>query len=153
MSDPKHESNASPDPEALARWADQTLRALPLRRAPSSLEVSVLAQLAHAAKPWWMRSFKHWPAAARAIFLILSVGFARLAMLAGDRLVSPIEQRLPQNLAPDLTWFQIAVNTTSTVIDSVPALWLYLGLGVLAGLYALFFGLSAVAYRALYAGR
>src|SRR4051794_7570835 len=53
-------------------------RTQPLRRAPASLEGRVLAQLAPA--PWWRRGFTNWPLAARAAFLVASIGFVRLAL-------------------------------------------------------------------------
>ena len=42
------------------------------------------------------------------------------------------------------------VEFTGRMLGSIPSLWLYGGLTVIAALYATFFGLGAVAYRAIY---
>jgi hypothetical protein len=42
------------------------------------------------------------------------------------------------------------VELGANQISSLPSLWLYGGLALIAALYATFFGLSAAAYRTLY---
>jgi hypothetical protein len=39
------------------------------------------------------------------------------------------------------------------LVHNIPALWIYAGVCVLAAMYAMLFGLSAAAYRTLYASR
>ena len=41
--------------------------------------------------------------------------------------------------------YSVAVDFTSQMVGSIPSLWLYGGLAVVAALYATFFGLGAVA--------
>ncbi len=48
--------------DPLAAWADQTLRQLPMRRAPASLMPRVLAALARQrALPWYQQPWFRWP--------------------------------------------------------------------------------------------
>src|SRR5207247_1447534 len=66
--------------QRLERTVHQTLRELPLRRAPLSLESRVLAEIQRRVLlPWWRKSFTHWPVAARAAFVVISGGFIKLA--------------------------------------------------------------------------
>ena len=54
----------------LEQLISRTLRDLPPRRAPRSLESRVLAALEHQAViPWYHKSWSYWPAAIRASFL------------------------------------------------------------------------------------
>ena len=79
----------------LARLFERTLRDLPLRRAPSTLEARVLSELRRRASlPWWRRSFSHWPALARACF---GLGIAVLIawIFAGGALLMENLQSLP----------------------------------------------------------
>ena len=70
-------------PEDLEKFIHQTLRALPARRAPHSLESRVRAAIAaRAALPWWRQSFARWPLAARVAFFIGSAGVAKVALMA-----------------------------------------------------------------------
>jgi len=70
-------------PEDLEKFIHQTLRSLPARRAPHSLEARVRAAIeARAALPWWKQSFAQWPVAARFAFVIASAGLAKLAIMA-----------------------------------------------------------------------
>src|SRR5688572_3554534 len=77
--------NPSPKPDPkLERLIHQTLRDLPPRPAPRSLEERVFAELARrAALPWWKKSFAHWPMPARAVLLVACIGTAKLAVMAG----------------------------------------------------------------------
>ena len=71
------------DPD-LENFIHQTLRSLPDRPAPRSLESRVLAAIeARAALPWWKQSFAQWPVAARFVWLygIIAVVAGSYAML------------------------------------------------------------------------
>jgi hypothetical protein len=104
---------------------DRVLRELPLRRAPHTLEARVLGELERrAARPWWCRSFTHWPNIARLGFLVICA-------------------------VPALAITGAAGNIAATLVGIVPA-WIYLGLAAAAFLYACLFGLGAAAYRLLY---
>ena len=50
------------NPDELERFIHQTLRALPDRKAPGTLEARVLAEVERrAAIPWWHKSWSYWP--------------------------------------------------------------------------------------------
>ena len=141
----------------LERLIERTLRDLPPRRAPTTLESRVFAELARrAAQPWWRRSFTHWPGAARAAFVSMSVCLAGLAFVAGGRAVAgfnsmhafhPWSMPGVRQAAMALSGAQWAAGELSRAI---PSGWIYGGLVVGAALYATLFGLGTAAYRALF---
>ena len=153
----------SPDHEQrLERTIHRTLRSLPPRRAPRSLEERVLAELARqAALPWWRRSFTHWPLAARVGFLVLSTGIAALVLLLtvwGGAGLEALPLRAA--FAQQFTWmenglavFRALKGFGEIIARNVPPLWFYGIIAFIAALYATFFGLGAAAYKALYAQR
>ena len=128
---------------------DRTLRDLPLRRAPPTLESRVFGELQRrAALPWWRRSFGHWPLLARAVFLVICGALIRLAFLGDTTAVAGVRS---------LSWTRdigaimaSAANVAELLAHTVPPAWAYIGIAVCAGLYAVLFGLGAVVYRALY---
>lgn len=142
--------NHRPDSEEeLERLVHELLVNTPLRRAPVSLEASVLAEIARrAALPWWRLSFSQWPAIARIVFVLVSIALVALTILAGG---------VREFGTAPLAWAQAAINAVSAAsgfagmfVRIVPSQWLYLVLIVGALLYALLFGLGAFAYRFLY---
>ncbi|MEO6874037.1 MAG: hypothetical protein ABI222_04370 [Opitutaceae bacterium] len=149
-------------PEDLEKLIHQTLRALPPRRAPLSLEVRVHAALAaRAALPWWQQSFPQWPVAARVAFILASAGMAKLAIMGLVWGLGGFDaQPFTNAIATQWAWLQTASavvngieNFCGTLFRSIPPLWLYGGLAVVASLYAALFGLGAAVYRTLYANR
>src|SRR4051812_41007428 len=71
------------DEQKLERLIHQTLREIPARRAPRSLEQRVMAELERrASQPWWKQSVVRWPMGPRIAFLLLSGGVAKPAMMA-----------------------------------------------------------------------
>jgi len=155
--------NPSPDhQDRLERTIHRTLRDLPPRRAPRSLEERVLAELARqAALPWWRQSFVHWPLAARGGFILFSVGIAALVFVLtmwGDAGLEalPIRSAFAQQftwMENGLTVFRALKGFGEIIPRNIPPLWFYGILAVLASMYATFFGLGAAAYKALYAQR
>jgi hypothetical protein len=141
--------NTDEPDEPLERMLDQTLAALPLRRAPATLEARVLGELRRrAALPWWRRSFVHWPVPARAAFLalcVVSIGLAvRGAAAAAD-------------VVDSLAWAREAgillisgTNLAASLAHAALPGWLYGAIAVIALLYAFLFGLGAAVYRTLY---
>ena len=145
----------TPDPnEKLEQAVDRTLRALPPRRAPFSLEQRVRAEIARrAALPWWRRSFAHWPIAAKAGFGVLSA-LAIYAVLALSGAV-PAQSGA---LAAPVAWIEGGLAVTrgiagicETIVRSLPPLWLYGGLAFCGAAYALLLGLGAATWRHLQA--
>lgn len=150
------------DEQNLERTIDRTLRALPPRSAPASLEARVLAEIARrAALPWWKQSFVHWPLAARGAFIVVSAAMAKLAIFAtvwvmGDFDAGTFRQAFTNQFA----WLETALSMLRIVGDffavmgrNIPALWLYGAVAIVATLYVALFGLGAAAYRTLYAAR
>jgi hypothetical protein len=135
--------------EAMERLFDRTLHALPLRRAPPTLESRVIRELdRRAALPWWRRSFVHWPLPARAGFFVICAALIRLAFLGGATAVTGVRS---------LSWVRDIGGLTASAANLIgvlariqPPAWAYAGIAVCAVLYAVLFGLSAAVYRALY---
>jgi hypothetical protein len=128
---------------------DQTLAALPLRRAPATLEARVYRELQRrAALPWWRRSFAHWPLAARAAFLAMCVVSVGLALRGAAAAVDAVYSL---GWARDTATLLVAAgNLAASLSHAAPPVWLYDTIAVLALLYALLFGLGAAVYRTLY---
>lgn len=152
-----------PDPRSsadeLEKFVHRTLRDLPARRAPRSLEQRVLAELAHrAALPWWHKSFVHWPVPVRAVFLLASAGVVKLVLMATVWAMAGFDAAgLQSAFAQPIAWWEsgrTVVNATANFFDvmlrNIPALLLYGGLAFFATMYAALFGLGAAAYRALH---
>jgi hypothetical protein len=145
-----------PETDRLERLLDDALRQLPLRRAPQSLEARVLDELERrASRPWWRRSFAHWPPVARAGFVATGGALAGLVLLGGSWLA--VATRAPEVAGPASAWVARAAavtdaagNLAASLADAVPQGWLQLGLTAAAVLYACLFGLGAAAYRLLY---
>lgn len=141
----------------LAQLFERTLRDLPWRRAPSTLQARVLSELRRRASlPWWRRSFSHWPALARAGF---GLGSAVLIawIFAGGALLMEIVQSLPPSGERWIPWGRsaaalagAAAQLAAALARAVPLSWVYDGLAVSAVLYAALFGLGIAGYRTLY---
>ena len=143
----------------LEQLIHSTLRSLPDRRAPGTLEARVLAEVERRATiAWYHKSWSYWPAAGRAAFLCATASLC-VAIVVGFYLLSRGESGLA--VAHEVgSRFQILSQLYATgtwVVDlvgrqfaSIPSIWLYGGLGLVAALYATFLGLGAVAYRTLY---
>jgi len=146
-------------PDELEKFIHRELRGLPVRHAPSTLETRVLAALEHRATiAWYHKSWAHWPAAVRALFLAVTTGVAGSAIAAFYLLM--------QGVHPGLIWQEFSrrfevlsrlygaavwtVNFAGQMFSNIPPLWLYGGLAVIASLYVTFFGLGAATYRVLY---
>ena len=151
-----------PSPEDLEKFIHQTLRSLPARRAPLSLESRVRAALAaRAALPWWKQSFARWPLAARVAFVIVSAGIAKLAIMGVVWAMGGFDgAQFANSFSTQFAWIQTVStvvegvrNFCGTVYRSIPPLWLYGGLAFVGLMYAALFGLGATAYRLLYANR
>jgi len=122
--------------QRLEQLLDRTLRALPARRAPASIETRVLGELQRrAALPWWRQSFARWPQAARAAFVVLCIA---LVAFESGALSMPLAQRA-------LVMAGAAGQLALSLGRMAPPDWVYVGLAVSAVLYATLFGLGAAA--------
>jgi hypothetical protein len=142
-------------PEQLERFIDKALRDQPLQRAPSDLETKVMAAIAHrAVTPWWRSSFTHWPAAERVLFLVASAVFVKLGLDAAALVIGPIDPAARSAaLFAELAWIHALFVSIGAVLRTLPSWWIYCGVTVLGALYLILFGVSAAAYRTLYASR
>jgi hypothetical protein len=146
-------------PAELEQFIHRNLHSLPPRRAPRSLESRVLAALEQRAMiPWYHKSWSYWPAAVRAAFLVIASGVTG-AFLAAFYLgfngvnTSAVAAQAGVKLGVFTKLYHSAawlVDFGAHLVGSIPSLWLYGGLALVAALYATFFGLGAAAYRTLY---
>jgi hypothetical protein len=135
----------------LERFIDRTLRELPQRQAPRTLESRVLAELARrAALPWWRRHFMHWPLIARVAFLLASFGSVTVMWIFTSTDVFRDSTSPP-------TWIRSLSHVTSSMIDlsaslvgMIPPALLYSALAFCVLLYGTLLGLGAVGYHTLY---
>jgi hypothetical protein len=146
--------------KALEVLVSQLARNQPLRRAPASLEQRVLAQLAaqRAVVPWWRKGFSHWPLSVRAVFLLATLGFVRLATAGALAVISFLGSR--EITGDALSWVQVGTRVAAVIewvgsflLHTIPPTWLYAAAAVGLVSYALLFGLGTVAYRTLYVER
>lgn len=148
-------------PEDFERQLHATLKSLPDRRAPASLEGRVLAAIAtREARPWWHKSYQHWPAAVRIAFLVLSATLAAVLIAAGAMVIAGVEPATAQPVAEALDWFAqlrafgaTASELTGRLFPSISSTWMYVALGAIGLLYATLIGLGATAYRLLWQAR
>ncbi len=143
--------------EQLEQLVRRVVRDLPPRRAPRSLEARVRAEIERrAGRPWWRRSFAHWPAPARAGFVLVSLALVGLFFVSGMWIDSDLAVRLPAAAAAPAGWIESgftvlrALGSCLDIVErNIPPLWRYGGLAVVTALYFTLFGLGAAAYRVL----
>jgi len=149
-------------PDELEKLIHDNLRSLPNRRAPRTLEGRVLAAIeARAALPWWKKSFAQWPIAIRCLFLLISGGLVKVALMATVWVMGDFDRAsLSSAFSNQFAWFERLRNAFAVIADysalvfhSIPPLWLYGSLACLAAVYVTLFGVGAAAYRTLYANR
>lgn len=141
--------------QQLERLIHQALRDQPVQRAPAGFEAKVMAEIARRAiAPWWQGSFAGWPVAARLLFLIASVAFIKLGIEATSLVVAPLDPGTRSAaLFAGVAWIPSLFAAIGAALRGLPSLWIYGGLTVIALLYLTLFGVSAAAYRTLYATR
>jgi hypothetical protein len=149
-------------PQDLEKFVHRTLRSLPNRVAPHTLESRVMAAIAaRATQPWWKQSYAQWPLAARCVFLMLSGGFAKLALMATVWAMADFESAgVVSAFTNQFAWvdrlsgiFGGVTALGSMIVRNIPSMWLYSGLACLAVLYGALLGIGATAYRTLFAQR
>ena len=134
---------------------DEVLRALPLQRAPATLESRVRVELQRrGAQPWWHRGFSHWPNGGRAAFVAMCG--AIIAITGREGWWTVLVRELGEAGTAALSWMHPAVvvvvsagEVAGLLIRVIPPTWLYGGLAAGIALYAVLFGLGAAAYHAL----
>ena len=144
----------------LERRVGQALRALPLRRAPASLEARVLRELGRRTSiPWWRQSFSGWPRTAQAglavicsaiVAAIIAAPWADGGVLARGGAFAAVSPLLLHWARPALTLLSAARALDASLVRAIPLYWLYGAAAAAALLYAALFALGATAYRTLY---
>lgn len=143
--------------QKLERLIHRTLRDLPPRRAPSTLEARVQAEIERrAALPWWHKSYADWPVAMRVAFLVVLA-----AVIVGGYLgLTFVQARLGSGefaraFAPQLARLEAVRGVVAGVADfgatvyrAIPPTWVYGTLALFAACYATLLGVGAAAYRA-----
>jgi hypothetical protein len=135
--------------DEIERQVARALRDQPVRRAPSTLERRVLAQIeSGTAAIGWRRGFAHWPMGARVVFLAASVGVVKVALLLAMWLATPLASpAVSIQLPSQVAWLQTLLVASGSVVRTVPSVWVHVGIAVLAIMYAALFGIGASAYR------
>lgn len=145
--------------QKLERLLHETLRGLPPRKAPGSLESRVHAEIARrAALPWWRKNFRHWPIVAQTGFLLASAVLANLVFSATTWATSSSNTaELKTSLASRWEVLQslaalctALIELAGTLVRSIPLAWVYGGAAFVVVMYLALFGLGAAAYRTLY---
>jgi len=143
------------DPK-LERLIHRTLRDLPERRAPRTLEMRVLAAIAaRQALPWWRQSFAHWPLVARGGFVLAAIGVAwAFTRVGGGSTALAADLQQPLGLLSGLrsAWSSVG-EAGSTLLRCIPTVWLYGAVVGVAVVYTALFSLGATAYRTLVQNR
>lgn len=145
--------NADDREKELEQLIGRILSEQPLRQAPRSLEMRVMAEIERRAElPWWRMSFAQWPQAARVAFLVASSVFVYAGLRVAMWVTEPIDSAARTVELPSaVTWIQTFITALLTVLESVPMTWIYGGLAALTLLYAVLFGVGTAAYRTIYA--
>jgi hypothetical protein len=150
------------DARKLEDFVRRAVDGIPDRRAPHTLEARILAEIdRRAALPWWRQSYSHWPIAARWAFLAVSAAAAAILIAAVMTfLQNPGTVQATGEVAQRFAWLGVAKDTLETllydargVFESIPTLWVYGGLAVIASCYATLIGVGAAAYRTFFARR
>jgi hypothetical protein len=149
-------SKPSEGEQRLERLLNRTLRELPLRRAPLTLESRVLAELQRrAALPWWRHSFARWPRIAQGAFTLLCAALVGLAFPVGAWVVAGLGS-VHESRVLSMPWARqtlavmgAAGDLSASLARALPPAWVYDGLALSAVLYAALFGLAIAAYRTL----
>jgi hypothetical protein len=150
------------NPDELEKFIHRTLRSLPDRRAPDTLESRVLAAIeTRAAIPWWHKSWAYWPFWVRTLFLLLCGSLAALIIYGGVALRTNVNaMHVNTTFAQVYNLIQSVIGLGRVFADciaaigrNIPAIWIYGTVLFVAGLYAMLFGLGTAAYRTLWANR
>lgn len=147
--------SSTPPRDPLEQLIAKTLREQPPRRAPANMESQVLAAIEQRiARSWWRKDFGRWPLAARAAFIVLCPVLGKFAVDASMWLMASADPAgVASELASLVMWMKMLVIGATSLVRTIPSAWVYAGAMILGTMYALLFGLSAVAYRTLYANR
>lgn len=146
------------DHNELEQRISRLVHDLPARRAPSSLEARVLAAIAaREMLPWWRKSFSHWPAWVRVLFLGLTATMAAATvwLLIRGLSTTPVTTASELFTAPLVWWHNLNATCRSLSDLAIRALpptamtWIYVALGAVGLAYLTLIGAGAAVYRVL----
>ena len=144
--------------EDLETIVHRTLRELPPRRAPHSLEERVRAEIERrSSRPWWRKNFAHWPMPARAGFIVVCAAIVGFVVLWRGWISTGFDPvHVKAALAQPLSWLEHALIVVRAIsgfcqimLRNIPPVWLYGGFVAFGAMYAALFGLGAAAFKAL----
>ena len=151
------------EPSELERWLHQELWKLPELKAPAGLRERVWARLqAEAMRPWWQRSWWHWPKSVQVtaalpllgLTLLLAIGPWLLeSYLPGSNLVlAPLWERIL-----DLSGILVAVGRAVWLVAEALVnnawFWIASGLVFLSYLWCVGLGTFLVRFARRHTGR
>jgi hypothetical protein len=144
--------------DQLAELIGRRLRDLPLPKAPRALAPRVRAAItARQSRPWWRKSWFHWPAPAQGSFLVLTgalvaavawygTKLAPFSLLDDPRVMVASHLGFAKPLA-DLVYY-LAASVLQVAKSAGQTFWTVV-FAVLATIYLSFIGLGTVCYRFL----
>lgn len=151
----------TPLPEDADRRLERELRALPLRRAPDSLEDRVLSAIeARARLPWWHQSYSRWPVPAQRAFRVFSASIAGVIIALAMQLIPADGAGGFSLLDVTRNWFGWLRSSAGAVHDTVgnlfpeiSTIWIRVTFGAIGVLFAALTGSLVLAYRMLWQTR
>ena len=144
----RHNGRATDEPDAVGQVLDGWLRAQPLRRAPPSLQLQVMA-IIERREHLRLQGFRRWSPAVRVGFMVLACVMAKLAV---DVLLLLLNSMRAVDV-PQAPLATALLETLVAISEHMPLLWLYGGIAVLVMVYGGLFGLGTAVYRTLYLQR
>jgi hypothetical protein len=151
--------SSEPDKD-LEQLIHRELRGLPDLAAPPQLRSSVMARIATRKQPaWWSQPWLSWPLPFRLISMALSLSILAFAgwwtVEAWTSASAAIEtaNRSSVMLANLRDWASALGVLGEQGISSLPRNYMFIGLGVLAGLYLACIGLGTVFFQILFQPR
>ncbi len=143
--------------DPLARWADQTLRQVPARRAPAGFRAGVLAEIRRqAALPWYRRPWMQWSrhqrwlsalAFAGLAFVLLAFGLPTLEDAASQSAVGRFASELTRSFTHLVTGIQSLGEALQLSLTRIPSTYLAVGVAALAMIWVSTVGLGAACWR------
>lgn len=151
--------SSEPDQD-LAKLIHRELRGLPDLAAPPQLRSSVMARIASRKQPaWWSQPWLNWPLPFRLVSMTLSLSILAFAgwwtVEAWTSASAAIEtaNRSSVMLANVREWAGTLGVLGEQGISALPRHYMFIGLGVLAGLYLACIGLGTVFFQLLFQPR
>ncbi|MBC8002121.1 MAG: hypothetical protein H7X97_05995 [Opitutaceae bacterium] len=150
-----------PEPDNdLERLIHRELRGLPDLPAPKQLSASVMVKIAaREQRAWWRQPWLNWPLPMRVVSMTLSLSMLALAgwwtLEAWTSASAAIEtaNRSSVMLVNLRDWVGTLGDFGEQAISALPRSYMFIGAGVLAGLYLACIGLGTVFFRLLFQPR